>query len=391
MFPKRYIRVAERLRLYAIAFFFESMSYAVISTFMIPIVKDLGGTDFETLLVHTTYGIGMITAFLWGTLSDILGRKHFITLGYLGSIPILLIGILVTFWHSHETIYAYYVLILLYSMFYAMVYSSFVAEASLESNPSKAFGSASLGMSLGWGIGGLLAGFVGDFFRQGLLIAHIIAMSSHIIFNTIALIMYKSKKQVIRRSYRYKFRYSVLALLVSIMMLQFGIEWVYGLFSIKTYMEILGGSKLYYGIFVIMLPGIVGAFAAPFYAKVSERFGGLITYGLAIAMYSVFLPLLALSSGYIALILWAIPIWPAYDIGSKKSGEELVPKVARGKIVGAITAVMEIAIIISAIGGKLSDMFGRNEAILIGSLVVIASAAPYLLIWKIRKNEPRVG
>jgi len=390
MLPKRYIRVAERLKLYAIAFFFESMSYAVISTFMMPIVKDLGGTDFETLLVHTMYGIGMITAFLWGTLSDILGRRRFIILGYLGAIPIFLIGILVTFWHTHGIIYTYYVLILLYSMFYAMVYPSFVAEASLESNPSKAFGSASLGMSLGWGIGGLLAGFMGDFLIHGLLIAHIVAMIGHIIFNTIALIVYESKRQVIRRTYRYKFRYSVLALLASIMMLQLGIEWVYGLFSIKTYMEILGGSKLYYGIFVIMLPGLVGAFAAPLYAKVSERFGGLITYGLAIAMYSIFLPLLALSSGYIALILWVIPIWPAYDIGSKKTGEELVPKVARGKIVGAITAVMEIAIIVSAIGGKLSDLLGRNQAILIGSLVVIASAVPYLLIWKLKKRESKV-
>jgi len=336
------------------------------------------------------YGIGMITAFLWGTLSDISGRRRFIILGYLGAIPIIFIGILVTFKHSHDVIYFYYVLILLYSTFYAMVYSSFVAEASLESNPSKAFGSASLGMSLGWGIGGLLGGFMGDYLSMGILIAHALAMIGYIIFTTIALIVYESKKQVIRRTYRYKFRYSVIALLASIMMLQFGMEWVYGLFSIKTYMEILGESKLYYGIFAIMLPGIVGALASPIYAKFAERFGGLVTYGLAIAMYSIFLPLLALSSGYTALILWALPIWPGYDIGSKKSGEELVPKVARGKIVGAITAVMEVAIILSAIGGGLSDLLGRNQAILIGSFFVIGSAIPYLFVWKLRKKEPRV-
>ncbi len=384
---ERIVNERKRLVMYASAYFFASFSYAIISTFMIPVVKDLGGNDFEALLTYTMYSLGMITSLFWGNLSDIKGREKVIKAGYFGVIPVACIGIVMTLLRGPLAIYSFYFLILLYSIAYAMVYPLFVAEASLEQRPAYAFGASTLGGSLGWGIGGVVAGSLATYVKDGLLIAQIISAVFFALFVYVVEKVYQGSAVKVIRKGKYKFGPAVIAMLNSVFILQFGLNWVYGLFSIKTYVSILGESKFYYSLFAILLPGVVGAVAAPAYMRFCNRFGGLITYGLAIGLYSVLLPFLARSSGYIALALWALPIWPAYDIGSKKSSEELVHHTARGKVMGALTAVMEVAIMISAIGGIFSDEMGRNVAILIGSMVVASAFIPYFLIWKLRSSS----
>ncbi len=377
----------KRLLLYASAYFFASFSYAIISTFMIPLVKDLGGNDFEAMFTTTMYSLGMITSLYWGNLSDVKGREKVIRAGYFGVIPAALMGIALSTLRGQIAIYTFYVLIFSYSVAYAMVYPLFVAEASLEEKPAYAFGVSTLGGSLGWGVGGVVAGALSTYVHRGLLAAQLISAAFFALFVYIVDKVYQGSAVKVIRKGKYKFGAAVLALLASVFILQLGLNWVYGLFSIKTYVSILGESKFYYSLFVILLPGIVGAVAAPGYIRFCNRFGGLITYGTAIGLYSIFLPILARSSGYLALALWALPIWPAYDIGSKKSSEELVHHTARGKVMGALTAVMEIAIMISAVGGIFSDMIGRNAAILLGSLIVISAFFPYFLVWKFRSSS----
>ncbi len=381
-----YVKIKTRIILYAVAFFFQGIADAVLFTLMIPLIKNLGGTDFETLLAHTMYGLGMITSFIWGSLSDIIGRRLFLRVGSLAFAPLLLIGIVFSEVIQIKILVTFYLLIFLYSMLCAMMYSSLIAEASLEANPSRAFGSVNLGGDLGWGLGGVIAGALVEKMARGVLWVFILGSVSYAIFAIIANIIKESKEEI-RRKYRYKFRYSALMLLISVFLLSFGREWVYGLFSIKTYLDILGGSTLYYGIFVTMLPGIISALAVPLYVRLAERFGGLATYGLSIAIYSIIIPVMALSKGYMALVIWVLPIWPMYDIGSKKSSEELVPKTARGKIIGAMTAMVEIAMIIAAVGGYFSDVLGRELSIFLGGLLVTTALVPYGLIFYFKRRE----
>ena len=381
-----YVKIKTRIILYAVAFFFQGIADAVLFTLMTPLIKNLGGTDFETLLAHTMYGLGMITSFIWGSLSDAIGRRMFLKVGSLAFIPLLLIGMVFSGVIQMRILITFYLLILLYSTLCAMMYPSLIAEASLESNPSRAFGSVNLGGDLGWGLGGVIAGALVEKMPRGVLWVFILGSVSYAIFAIIANIIKESKEEI-RRKYRYKFRYSALMLLISVFLLSFGREWVYGLFSIKTYLDILGGSTLYYGIFVTMLPGIISALAVPLYVRLAERFGGLATYGLSIAIYSIIIPVMALSKGYMALVIWVLPIWPMYDIGSKKSSEELVPKTARGKIIGAMTAMVEIAMIIAAVGGYFSDVLGRELSIFLGGLLVTTALVPYGLIFYFKRRE----
>ncbi|MCD6502870.1 MAG: MFS transporter [Euryarchaeota archaeon] len=383
-----HMRIKTRITLYGMAFFFEGIADAVLFTLMTPMIKSLGGTDFETLLAHTMYGIGMMTSFVWGSLSDVLGRKVFLRVGSAAFIPLMLMGLVLSGKLNIDPIPAFYILIFVYSALYAMTYPSLIAEASLESNPSRAFGSVSFGDALGWGLGGVIAGAIVDRVSMGALWAFICASLSYLVFALLANTIKESRKEI-RRKYKYKFRYSALMLLISVFFLNFGREWVYGLFSIKTYLEILGGSTFYYSIFVTMLPSVISALAVPIYARLTEKLGGLITYGLSIFLYSLLVPMMAMSTGYVGLIIWVLPVWPAYDIGSKKSGEELVPKTARGKIIGAMTAMVEMAMIIAAVGGYFSDILGRRFSIFLGGLLVVVAIVPYALIFYFKRREPK--
>ncbi len=138
-----------------------SLAYAPLSTFVPLFLLVTGGSVLSVAIAVGAFnGVAMVSAFFWGRLADLTGkRKPFILISYVGITFLLL---LMYFYTSISTIIALYAGIAFFQQANPTAYNLLVMETDKESKWSKNFSNlqmiSNIGMCLGLTVAAIVAG-----------------------------------------------------------------------------------------------------------------------------------------------------------------------------------------------------------------------------------------
>lgn len=341
-------------------------------------VKTLLGYNysFMTLLVASET-LPSIMSVIGGSTGDIIGRRKVLGFSIVGSIPLALMGVL-------EIHY----LPLLAGIYSAMISISLsiIMGALLHATKSsgKSYGYFMTYATLGWGLGGPLAGFLEPIIglRNCFLLVSLIYVISILIpysvFPEIAIGGEAGLKDIIIGAK------TVIYIFIAGSLVFAGLNLFFGNYSLR--LREISGSPEVFGIVYTLLPAIIGAITRPFIGILSDRVDPLIVGLIGCIIEVVCIIMLYYSWGLIAIIIWLTPAYPFLDQGYTMLLSRRLP----GKL-QALAAGVRVTM--SSFGGLIvlvlaSTIITSNlYYIMITSILMIISSIILLIVAKHRKSS----
>lgn len=360
----------------SIGVFFESLTFGLYLSIVRPYMEYLGSPYTLIFMVDFVWAIIGLTSIFWGYLSDKIGKKLVVPIGTLGFIPLYLMS-------KTEDPILIIVYTGLYSLFYTISQPSILAIVSYSERVGKAFAIYTISSSIGWGLGSVLMGFIHDVLNLG---ARGVFLWSSVSWTLgfILLVLTSQKLEVVSEErVRFHIPESIRFIFIVELLAYTGLNWYFPLITLKIH-EILGGNKLVYGIVWGALPTITGLIISPYAGKLSESIGGVRVVRIALLIYTIILPLLAVSTGYYTLILWLTPAWPLHYVGINVAISQLSKSSERGEAMGAINTCYNLGMILAIIGGGIADVIGRDYSMILATIPV--ALAFFLINMYIKKS-----
>ncbi len=288
-------------------FFLVNISFGMYLTISRDMVKSLLGYEysFMTLLVASE-NLPLMFSILGGGLGDVIGRRSTFLIGFLSTIPLILIGYL--------PIQLLPLMAGLYMFFWSLAQPS-VTGALLHATSSSGIHYSIFAMfgTIGWGIGGPLAGIIigGYDWRIAWIVTGLINIAGYII----AYLLFP--KHVVGggvepRELFYALRHVYLYVVASILCVS-GFLLFFGNYALILRSRI--GDPSLFGLFYTFIPAIMGLISRPILGYASERIDPRLLALLGSLLYIFVITGLYLSTGIMMLILWALPIYPLIDQG----------------------------------------------------------------------------
>lgn len=359
---------------YLINTIFFYFSYGGYYILLKPRLYDLGANYFQIMLVDSLPAFIALSSFLWGRLADIFSRKFILFLGSFGGIFVFFIGI----FKSIELILLF---ISFVSIFYSMVFPVVNTAFSFEKKYSQAFGYFTAAQGVGWAFAGFFIGVFSKYGDLGIKVGYLIAGITWF-FSVIFFYIFYPKHAEIKKNEKIgkiKLKKEFTFFLSGIFLLQAGVTLAYGLLSIRLY-EILGKSKIFYGLVWATFPAILGAIAGPFWGKIVENWGGVRILILLSFIYPLniialnFLPKLPM------IILWIVPLWNLMWVSILSASTKFSEEKERSTAIGITNGIINVAISLAFLGGIFADYVGRSAAVIFSSFFTFLSLFIFLKI-----------
>ncbi len=341
-------------------------------------VKAALGYDYSfiTLLVASET-LPSIMSVVGGSIGDIIGRRKILGFSIFGSIPLTLMGILgISYLPLLAGVYSIMINISL----------SIIMSALLHATKSsgRSYGYFMTYATLGWGLGGPLAGFLKPIIglRSCFILVSLIYVISILIpysvFPEIAMGGKAELKDIIIGAK------TVIYMFVAGSLVFAGLNLFFGNYSLR--LREISGSPEVFGIIYTLLPAIIGALTRPFIGVLSDRIDPLIVALIGCIIEMVCIILLYYSWGLIAVIIWLTPAYPFLDQGFTMLLSRRLPgklqalaagiRVTMSSFGGLIVLVLALTIISSSL-----------YYIMITSILMILSSIILLVVAKHRKSS----
>ncbi|RLC35765.1 hypothetical protein DRH29_05825 [candidate division Kazan bacterium] len=369
----------KKLILLTIANFMGGLGWSIYFSLSRPYYTDFLNASYSmVLIIASCEWLPGLTSFIWGYLSDRYGIKRVLIFGVLAYV-ISLVGIV-----ELEFIP---IIVALASLGWAAAWPTILAGISRISGEyiGRRYGFFALGGSIGWGLGGIVAGLMASYtnIRLTLILSGILAGLAYTL-SYFVLGKYEWKYTPVRIAYILKGVLGYVALTCIILTL--GMEYALNLISVKLYYEV-NENILLYGLAITSLPSFTGAIVRPIAGAIADKLGGVKTVLVAIIMYSLVYLLASFLRGYTLVLLWIIPIYPFYDTGFIRLASEVSGKDRRGLAMGLINTSMSIAGSAVSVFGPLTDVLGYTYSMMIASAIALTSIIPLLIVYRITRSK----
>ncbi len=337
------------------------------------LVKQTLGNDYGFIsFLVAAENIPAIFSVVAGGLSDVLGRRGLILLGFAGVpalalmfvapvriIP-LLAGLYVTFWT-----------ISIPSVMGTLLDRT--RSSSMHYSIYAMFG------SMGWGLSGVLAGFLAGAFGDRVVFVVAAALLGAGLVS--AYVTHPgggggvSAREVLAGA-----KLVLLPLLAAAASIA-AADGFYGVFSLK--LRDIAGSSEVFGLLYTTLPALIGVFARPVAGIVTERLGALKSFFCVIVSYAVVLPLMAVTSGLTAVVFWVLPLWPFLDQSMVMLISRSLPSRLQGLAAGVVNTAYSLAgslVLVAA----LTPAFSSLCVAAVTSLIFLCVASAALIASRLR-------
>ncbi len=341
-------------------------------------VKTALGYDysFMTLLVASET-LPSIMSVVGGSVGDIIGRRKVLGFSTLGSIPLALMGILKI---SHLPLLAG-----VYSVMISISLSS-IMGALLHATKSsgRSYGYFMTYATLGWGLGGPLAGFLKPIIglRNCFILVSLIYTVSilvpYFVFPEIVIGGEARLKDIIISAK------TVIYIFIAGSLVFAGLNLFFGNYSLR--LREISGSPEVFGIVYSLLPAIIGAITRPFIGILSDRIDPLNVALIGCIIEAICITLLYYSWGLIAIIIWLIPAYPFLDQGYTMLLSRRLPRKLQALAAG-------VRVTMSSFGGLIVLVLASTIItsclyyIMITSILMILSSIILLIVAKHRKSS----
>ncbi len=299
------------------------------------LIKTSLGYDyrFVTSLVAAET-LPMLFSVLGGGLSDIIGRRKILIIGMTASIPLYLMS---EYGLAYLPILAaaYITLWTTSSPAVTGTFLDVTSSSGMEYSLYAMFG------SIGWGVGGLVAGLIKDALGAGL--AFKLASAAISIAFLSAYLSYPKEHVSIRATPYEVFKgvRRVSLIFIAVVGLLASVNLFYGSFSLR--LREIAGSATIFGLVYTTLPAIAGSLVRPVAGYLSDRFQPEDLLLLTAFAYILLFPLMSMSYGLTAIILWLIPLYPFMDQGSMISVSRQLQSSLQGVAAGVISTASSVA------------------------------------------------
>ncbi|MFO7837453.1 MAG: MFS transporter [Candidatus Thorarchaeota archaeon] len=342
-------------------------------TFIPLYVYDLYGFVASSLC-RTIVAITAISlSWVWGYISDIFAsRKKLLALSMLGQAAFTITfpltelasgsGIL----HLGMLLFAYMLASLFTSLYNPVRNAAITLMEQKEEQRASNIGAFFLFSSAGWGLGGLLIGYIWDIWPLYLTFTFTAAI--HIIAMAIFLILFQEEDieteaspsrgvlEGLRNMKPVLFQVTMAILLISV-----GRGVFLPLFQVKMY-EIYGKESFWIGI-ISALSGLAGAIGSFGYGKLTDRIGDSFALRLGIFGNLGLFLLGILNHPISAAMVWIFPIWPLISVSSVSLAAGHSEDTRRGEAQGVVESARSFSGLFSVLGGIAAFLLGAEENI----------------------------
>ena len=370
-----------------------SMGWGICWTYLNLRLRDIGANYLQLCLMDSLAAIAYLLSRFWGALSDYYGvRKNFMLVGFLASATPLLVMAIFN--------YLIWALILAYfacCFFWAMAYPSFLAALTSDPEREKATTAFALAGTTGWALGAFSMGFLELMLGPARLF--VFCYLVFVVFTS--MLAFYEEERLPRKpgtawSYvkgtftlRFRARKGFGLLLVGVFLGWLGLQWSSPLARIRMY-DLLGHSKTVVGV-VWGLSSISSAIALLLAERAVEKLGGLKTYAIATACYSILMPSFALIlDPVLYAVLWTVPVWPFFNLGYTLSPAEFSSEDVRGEAVGACEVAKNLGVLSGMLGGLVADMVGRETSMLLSAFPLGLGTIPLLFCMRVSNSEEAI-
>jgi len=327
---------------------------------------------------------------IFGATSDYYGlRKLFIMIGHILSLlPIFLC-------YFTQELNLIIVLYMLSSFFWSFGLPSFFAALAAVEKTGKVLGWYGLIGGIGWAIGNFLMGFLYEFQKASSVF---ISASGIMALSILFISFYPKESRVLQRENLRSYVGSALTLrfrapaqfkwyLLTMFLSWLGLQWAWPLLELRMY-DLLERGKALYGVVLGLSSFITLSIASIPAGRISDKIGGARLVQMIILIYIFLVPIFAfLGDPTIYAILWSIPIWGFFEIGSLAVPAQTVIESFRAEAMGALESSLQLGVFMSFMGGIFADKFGRELGIAITSVFLVVSLPSLQPIIKFYKRK----
>lgn len=373
-------------------FLVRTIGFGSFRVFLTLYLYDLGATYFQIAILESLSGAMYLASRIFGAISDYYGvRKTFIIIGHILSVlPVFLC-------YFTQVLNLIIVLYMLSSFFWSIGLPSFLAALTCVEEKGKVLGWYGLISYIGWATGSFLMGYLYEFQKA----SNVFIFSSGIMaLSTLFIAFYPKEPRLSQRENLWSYVRPALTLrfraptqfkwfLLTVFLSWIGLQWAWPLLELRMY-DLFERSKAFYGVVWGLSSGIISGIASISAGRVSDKIGGARVVQIIIVIYIFLIPTFAfLTDPIIYAILWSIPIWSFFEIGSLAVPAQTVNKGSQAEAMGALDSSAKLGVFISFIGGIFADKFGREAAIIITSVFLVVSLPSLQPIIKFYKKKKK--
>lgn len=324
------------LFLYTFAAFLHVLAYGLHFSFARYYVKLTLGYDYNfIILLSAAELLPLLFAVIAGVLADIIGRRKIIFVGFIGSIMYLLIAI-------------YGLNVFIPSIAIAILSISIVniATAGVVLDVGRISGRVyaiyTIGMTLGWGIAGILLSILPTDLRTVYTLIAILEglmVTIYILFFPSESIEHASFKEIVNAisaSGKDLLRFFIAVILATLAM-----ELIWNGYSFKL-IDIVHEDKLLFGIVYATLPSITGVIGRYIAGALVDKHSPVHVFLGTILMLIIVATGLHYTTGVLAILFWLIPTYALYDISSAISIGRFLGKKKQATAMGIVTLATAI-------------------------------------------------
>ncbi len=361
-----------------IFFYFGYGSYYIL---LKPRFVDLGASYFQILLVDSLPAFVALTSIFWGRLADLISRRYFLLFSALGGVLLFFLGFI-------NNINVLLVFLGLLSIFTSIAFPIINALFSFGKEVEKSFAVYLFAEAIAWTLSGTIMGLLSrdsKLFALGYILSGISWIIGILLYFKIYTGEIKEETKV-TSVFKISFGREMWWLAVGIFFLELGIVSSYGVLSVKLY-EVLGKSKLLYGIVWASVPAFLSAVVSNAYGRVVKKLNPWGSLALCSGVYFVNILVLSVSKGYLMAFFWVLPLWNFLYIAMYSAVTMVSKEAERATAFGFMNSVINLSSTLSVLAGSLADRWGRNVSVGFGLLMIFTSFLVFLSIFGRISND----
>lgn len=312
------------------------------------------------ILVAMTFG--------WGSVSDRLGKRR--------SVIVLsnVVASLLYFLFVHVGITWLIVLRCVQTFFYSsyILIPAIITEY-FPSSKGRALGKYNVATGIGWAIGGVISGHAARIgFDIFFALIGVLSLLFCILFFFVEDIPREKDMRTFKEFLVFGEYKKILLLCVYVFALMTGGSMLSSIFNV--YLSNLGVSKEYIG-YITSLTALTFLLVADAVGKACDKFGRkpllMVTPVLYVGMW---LGIGLIQNLLVKIVLWILPFYALFIIGSTSAVSDLTPEKERGRGIGILNSSIGFGNFVGGIaGGNLADFIGPKNTFIAASFFAVAS------------------
>ncbi len=348
------------------------LGYSIYFTFTRMYIENVMGQAYGFIaLLIAAEEAPLLASLVFGGLADIYGRRKMMLLGLGESLAVASMGF--------TGIGLLPMLAAVAALFYAIGYTAFTGVLLAATRGSaKSFSMVTLWGSVGWALGGPLAGIL---YSHGPAV-EFTASALAIAFAYLLAYMYTppqlEKTGAIGFHDVVKAAYKLTPLMVFTAITSAGLVAFFGPFSLKLSAEI--DDPILFGIVYSTLPALLGAAVRPLAGVACDTLGSLTVAVATTLAYIVLNYGLTVMHGLPAILLWLIPLYPFRDVSIYTLASQLLPSSLQATAGSAVNLAISVSGLLVGILAPLLEDMSLVQVYTVSTVIVLVglvALAPY--------------